>query len=127
MNLLLLRNRIKIFINSIVTKFITEIPIVKKTTRVSKLTDEIFTHLRVNTTVQPQKYYADQNFPRLIDTVRQTLIFLTETDNHYQKWLGYFYIQVMLKMNRLYEQWEKDNFNLVKPPLFQEFAEWFLE
>ena len=127
MNPLLLRNWVKRFINATIHKFILMIPEVEKTTKTSKLTDEIFTHLLVNVGYQPKKYYKDKNFPRLLETARKTLIFLIETDNHYEKWVGYFYIQTMLKMNRLYEEWEKQNFRLVSPPTFEDFVKWFLE
>ena len=128
MNPLLLRNQFKRFINIITAKFALDVPEVEKTTKVSKLTEEIFIHLQRNLKVQStkaRKAYKDKNFPRLLETTRKMLIFLTETDNHYEKWVGYFYIQTMLKMNRLYEQWEKEDYCM--HATFQDFVDWFLE
>ena len=127
MNPLRRRNILKKIINSTTRKFVYLVPEVEKTTKISKLTQEVFYTLLLNISHQPEKYYKDKNFPRLLETTRKMLIFLTETDNHYEKWVGYFYIQVMLKMNRLYEQWQKGDYGHLPAATFQDFADWFLE
>ena len=104
-------------------RFLKLIPEMEKNTKISKLTEEIFVHLLKNASYQPKRYYKDKNFPRLLETARKTLIFLIQTDNHYEKWAGYFYIQTMLKMNRLYEDFCISN-NRTE---FKDFADWFLE
>ena len=126
MNPLHLRNWIKKYINIQTGNLIRFIPEVEKTTKISKLTHEIFSQVLRNAQVQPEKYYRDKNYPRLLECARKTLIFLVQSDNHYEQCLGYFYIQVMLKMNRLYEEWEKSDF-WRQSAGFQEFVDWFLE
>lgn len=123
LNPLLLRNWIKKFINASTNKFIKLIPELEKTTKTAKLTEEIFSHLMRNMTRQPKRYYKDKNFPRFLEVARKTIILLTVTDNHYEQWLAYFYIEAMLKMNRIYETWIKLNPN----GTFQDFADWFTE
>ena len=127
--ILLLRNILKKSINDKIKTYGGVIPELEATTRISKLTLEIFNQLEENIKHQKNpnviRAYKDGNFPNLLKTMKKLLIFLIETDNHYEKWVGYFYIHSMLKMNRRYEAWcdtrTKRDIN------FEEFVEWFLE
>jgi len=122
------RNLVKDQINSFVKFYYSEIPELEPTTKISKLTNEIFNMLKANMKHQSPKVqnaYKDGNFPGLLELTRKLLIFLIETDNHYEKWVGYFYLHSMLKTNRIYEEWcntrHKRNID------FEDFAKWFLE
>lgn len=124
-NCLLIRDYFKKYLNALIRKYYGMIPEVKATTRISKLTNELFEQLKKNVDYQPEFYYKDKNFPKLLEFMRKTLVFLIETDNHYEKWVGYTYIELMLKMNREYEAWKENQFN--DHIAFEHFAEWFLK
>ena len=92
--LLLKRDQLKNLINFSLK--VEHIPELEATTNVSKLTNKIFAECEKNLEFQTKGIYKDNNFPRLIESTRKILVFLAETDNHYEKWLGYFYFQTFI-------------------------------
>ena len=122
MNLLQFRlDWLKKILNATIRKLSGTIPEVHKHNKVTKLTEEIFQQMLTDAAQQPAHHYRDRNFPRLIDTTRKILNFITETDNHYEGQLAQFYILVMLKTSRLYEAWQLNRPN----EKFEDFVEWF--
>jgi len=123
------RNTMKQYINGFARMWIKTIPELEATTKISKLTNEIFIMMKGNIKYQKnpkvQKAFEDGNFAIDLEFLRKLLIFLIETDNHYEKQVGYFYIHAMLKTNRLYETW--CDTRTTRDINFEEFVIWFLD
>jgi len=50
---------------------------------VSSLTKDLFDLLREAVAMHPDRFYRDQNFPRILDAAERTLVYVAELDGHY--------------------------------------------
>jgi hypothetical protein len=55
---------------------------------VSRLTRQLFEMLQKGLGLQDKAFYEDKNFPRLLEALEKTLIFVAEEDPHYAGWLA---------------------------------------
>ena len=91
---------VKGIINRIVVKMLKVVPRVRARRPVSTLTRRLFLMLNQATLLHPTRFYADGNFPRILDAAERTLVFIAEQDGHYAGWLA----EAMLLIHDLVEE-----------------------
>ena len=96
---------VKRAINSYVPGIINMVPRPAAKRPVSQLTRRLFGLLREAVKLHPARFYADENFPRLLDALERLLVFIAEEDAHYAGWLA----EAMLLLHDLVEE-ERMNF-----------------
>ena len=91
---------VKRAVNSYVPGIINMVPRVEPKRPVSKLTRRLFGLLREAVKLHPERFYADKNFPRLLDALEKLLVFIAEEDGHYAGWLA----EAMLLLHDIVEE-----------------------
>ena len=79
---------VKRALNSYVPGILNMVPRVAAKRPVSQMTRRLFRLLRESVKLHPESFYADQNFPRLLDALERLLVFISEEDAHYAGWLA---------------------------------------
>ena len=69
-------------------------PKVEPTRNVTQMVVRIFDRFKANLKVQEDRFYKDQNFPKLIDAVEKALVYIAEKDGHYRGQLAYLLMAV---------------------------------
>lgn len=90
----------KEILNRVTPVLLKAVPGVGPRRPVSKLTVRLFQLLRKALAMHPDRFYEDGNFPRILQAVERTLLFLAEEDGHYAGWLA----QAMLLVHDLVEE-----------------------
>jgi len=74
---------------------------------ISHLTNQLFELIKESLTLNPSRFYADQNFPTLLDATRRTLIYLADKDGHYEGQLAQAYMLIYRLMKRYRRKFHK--------------------
>jgi len=79
------------------------VPATDSSKPVCVLTRRLFALLRKALGEHPSRFFADKNFPQLLQALERTLIFISEEDSHYAGWQA----MTMLLIHDLVEESRK--------------------
>jgi len=80
---------VKKVINSFVPLLGGQIPEIKEVKRpITKEVRKLFKLFDASLKSHPDRFYADGNFPRLLEVTERALVFLCESDGHYAGWVA---------------------------------------
>ena len=91
---------VKKLINRVARAALKVTPGVTPKRPVSKLVIRLFEYLREALKLHPERFYADQNFPRILEATERLLVFVAEEDGHYAGWLA----EAMLLLHDIVEE-----------------------
>jgi len=91
---------VKAAINAFTRNLMKLVPETEPKRPISQLTQQLFELIKESLTLNPSRFYADQNFPTLLDAARRTLIYLADKDGHYAGQLAQAYMLIYRLMKR---------------------------
>jgi len=91
---------VKGLINRFVPVLLKAVPKVDPQRPVSELTQRLFSMMREAMALNPERFYADGNWPRLLDAAERSLIFIADYSPHYAGQLA----QAMLLIHDLVDE-----------------------
>jgi hypothetical protein len=95
---------VKALVNNAAAMLVKAVPGTGAQRPVSRLTRRLFQMLRDAAGLAPGRFYQDKNWPRLLEALEKTLVFISEEDGHYAGQLA----QAMLLIHDLVEETRRD-------------------
>lgn len=97
-------HEIKCVINLVLPIFERYVKKIDTKQRLNDLLWRVFNETNKNVGNHPQNYYADGNFPRLLDVMEKIITYVVETDPHYRGYVAFFMLATMDIMSYDYER-----------------------
>ena len=74
---------IKHAVNAWAKSAVKVVPRITAKRPVGSLVKQLFGLLKKSAGMHPREYYEDRNYPRLLEALEKTLVFISEEDDHY--------------------------------------------